>query len=900
MRKLALVLALTLVIFTANAQYLHRQGKYIVDGQNNEVILRSMGLGGWMLQEPYMLNAGSFAGTQNEIRSKIENLIGKENTDKFYDTWLRNHCTKTDIDSLSSWGFNSVRLPLHYNLFTLPIEREPVVGADTWLPKGFAMVDSVLAWCTKNNMYLILDLHAAPGGQGKDAAISDYDKTKPSLWESAENRRKTVALWAKLAEKYANEPMIGGYDLLNEANWDLPGNTLLKNLYLDITKAIRAVDKNHILFIEGNWFANDFTGLTPPWDTNMAYSFHKYWNSTDQGTIQYLLDMRNTHNVPLWLGESGENNNQWFYETIKMLETNRIGWSWWPMKKFGSITAPLTVVETKNYKSLVNYLSNGGTRPDITWATNTLLEMAENTKIENCIYHPDYLDPMFRQQKTDKTKPFRIQEIPGVITATDYDMGKAGKAYSDLWVMKDGSNDNGTGNNGWNYRNDGVDIEVCSDTDPRSRGFNIGWIDNKEWTQYTIDVQQSGAYSLTARYASGGGGGTFHLDKDGVSLSGPIKVGGTGGWQSWKSITIPNVVLYEGIQNIKFIFDQGGYNLNFVELSDPQPLETAAAKISNIETSTDGYSLTLYLNKNIDKTIPLNINDFSVKIGTTHIESTEIEYSQVSPHAINLKIPQMIVYGNVVKVSYSGSNVKTEDGSVLPVSTDIQANNNTAFRVTVPGKIEAEKYLTNFGLSKEVCTDAGGGENMGYTNNGDYIDYLIWVPSAGTYSFEYRLASTMTGSFDMRLIDDLSNPVLLHTVNTPNTGGWQTWKSVSASAKLSQGAHTLRLYVKQAQFNFNWFKISLITGINNISNSTKINIYPNPTKDFLYISAEGITGSFRIWIINMNGTIVKQFTNEFRFGTTGQINISDIDDGFYIVAIDNEEVNYRINIIKKQ
>jgi len=520
MRKLALVLALTLVIFTANAQYLHRQGKYIVDGQNNEVILRSMGLGGWMLQEPYMLNAGSFAGTQNEIRSKIENLIGKENTDKFYDTWLRNHCTKTDIDSLASWGFNSVRLPLHYNLFTLPIEREPVVGADTWLPKGFAMVDSVLAWCTKNNMYLILDLHAAPGGQGKDAAISDYDKTKPSLWESAENRRKTVALWAKLAEKYANEPMIGGYDLLNEANWDLPGNTLLKNLYLDITKAIRAVDKNHILFIEGNWFANDFTGLTPPWDTNMAYSFHKYWNSTDQGTIQYLLDMRNTHNVPLWLGESGENNNQWFYETIKMLETNRIGWSWWPMKKFGSITAPLTVVETKNYKSLVNYLSNGGKRPDITWATNTLLEMAENTKIENCIYHPDYLDPMFRQQKTDETKPFRIQEIPGVITATDYDMGKAGKAYSDLWVMKDGSNDNGTGNNGWNYRNDGVDIEVCSDTDPRSRGFNIGWIDNKEWTQYTIDVQQSGAYSLTARYASGGGGGTFHLDKDGVSLSG--------------------------------------------------------------------------------------------------------------------------------------------------------------------------------------------------------------------------------------------------------------------------------------------------------------------------------------------------------------------------------------------
>ncbi len=135
---------------------------------------------------------------------------------------MDNHVTKADIDSLASWGYNSVRPALHYNLFTLPIEEEPVPGEQTWLDKGFELVDSLLSWCEANEMYLILDLHAAPGGQGYNAAICDYDPSKPSLWESEENRIKTVALWGKLAERYSDEPWMGGYDLINEPNWDLP------------------------------------------------------------------------------------------------------------------------------------------------------------------------------------------------------------------------------------------------------------------------------------------------------------------------------------------------------------------------------------------------------------------------------------------------------------------------------------------------------------------------------------------------------------------------------------------------------------------------------------------------------------------------------------------------------
>src|SRR6185369_15388115 len=123
---------------------------------------------------------------QHEIRTRIQNLIGQTATDQFYTAWLNYHCTRQDIDSLAKWGFNSIRVPMHYNLFTLPIQSEPTPGTNTWLNTGFALTDSLVKWCSANHMYVILDLHAAPGGQGKDASISDYDPTKPSLWESSD------------------------------------------------------------------------------------------------------------------------------------------------------------------------------------------------------------------------------------------------------------------------------------------------------------------------------------------------------------------------------------------------------------------------------------------------------------------------------------------------------------------------------------------------------------------------------------------------------------------------------------------------------------------------------------------------------------------------------------------
>ena len=379
--------------------FLKADGKRIVNEKGENVLLRGIGLGGWMLQEPYMFQLSDVAGTQTEIKARISSLIGEENCDEFYTRFLNNMITEKDIDALKKWGFNSVRLPMHYNLYTLPVEKEKSPGENTWIETGFKLTDNLLSWCKKNKMYLILDLHAAPGGQGNDRPIADVDTLKPRLWESEANQEKTVALWKKLAERYKDEEWIGGYDLINETNYPMEGNLLLKKLFLAITTEIRKIDKKHIIFIEGNQFANDYTGLTPPWDDNMVYSFHKYWNPTTVETIQKYLDMREEFNVPFWMGESGENTNEWFRDAVNLFETHNIGWAWWTIKKIGSESSLMTIPKPEGYQKVIDYWAGKGPKPSLEEARATFMELAENVRFENCKVNNGVIGALLPEEK---------------------------------------------------------------------------------------------------------------------------------------------------------------------------------------------------------------------------------------------------------------------------------------------------------------------------------------------------------------------------------------------------------------------------------------------------------------------------------------------------------------------
>lgn len=407
-RNSFITIILIIFSFAVQAQaFLHTNGKTIVDRKGNPVLLRGIGLGGWMLQEPYMLKLTKVAKNQQDIRAKITQLIGAKKTQAFYNAWLKNGMQKSDVDSLKAWGFNSIRLPMHYDLYTLPVNKEPVKGKNTWLKKGFELTDSLLRWCSEDSIYLILDLHAAPGGQGHDLPIADRNPDEPSLWQSNANQQKTIALWKKLATRYKDEKWIGGYDLLNEPNWSFEHpldkkdhgtkdtlNTPLRNLLIEITRAIRSVDTHHIIFIEGNGWANNYNGIMPPWDNNMVVSFHKYWNKNNVASIQKYLDIREKYNVPLWLGESGENNNQWYRDAIHLMESHNIGWCWWPLKKIGT-NNPLEVKMPDGYKKIIRYWEGKGPKPSEKEAFDAFMQLAENYKTKNLVVHYDVLNTLF-------------------------------------------------------------------------------------------------------------------------------------------------------------------------------------------------------------------------------------------------------------------------------------------------------------------------------------------------------------------------------------------------------------------------------------------------------------------------------------------------------------------------
>ena len=811
MRKVTLFLLL-LIYSNLYSQNLRTLNKDIVDENDNEVILRSAGLGGWMLQEPYMFNYSSGANTQHEFKEKLDNLVGSENTELFFESWLDNFVTEQDVDSIASWGFNSIRLPMHYDLFTLSIQDEPVEGENTWLDRGFEIVDQLLDWCEQNELYLILDLHAAPGGQGYDAAISDYNSDFPSLWESVENQNKTIALWEQLAIRYKDEPWIGGYDLLNETNWDL-GTNELRSFYYQVTTKIREHDSNHIIFIEGNWFANDFTGLIPPWDDNMVYSFHKYWSYNNTESIQWVLDIRNQYNTPLWMGESGENSNLWFTDAIRLFEDNEIGWAWWPWKKTESINSTLSISSNSNFQSIINYFADGQNQPSIENAMLGLMQFSNDSRIENTHYNRDVIDAMMRQPHTNETLAYSENLIPGVIYLTDYDLGTEQYAYSDVisGTYQVSNDEYTTWNNGWSYRNDGVDIQETNDSE--SNGYNIGWVEDGEWLLYTVYVQQSGFYDIVTRYSSEQTGGKIKLFSNDLEITDYINLYNSGGYSNFINRVTGNVYLSQGSQKLKLkIKGDTSFNLSKLEFFESND-ENPEFEILLANTLEDEKSIKIVLTHPLI-TQELNLDLFDLKLNGESTEISSVEIDSNNSQVINVITDNYMSFQDEITISYNGEGLISEFDEYLYSFQDYPVENNLSTRLLIPGRIQAEDFYYQEGLETEETSDSFGGLNIGYTDQGDFADYSVAINDSGEYTISFRVASQGSGSLQLELINDTSTENI-GVISTPNTDGWQNWQTISFSRYLPEGLYTLRMTVMQSPFNLNWIDFEFTDGSNN-------------------------------------------------------------------------------------
>ncbi|OJU12073.1 MAG: hypothetical protein BGN88_02520 [Clostridiales bacterium 43-6] len=388
--------------------FLKAKGTKLVNGAGEEVFLRGINLGNWFLPEAYMWKVPHSLGKHHIMEKVFSELLGEEKANKFWETYFNTYTMESDIKKIKEEGFNSIRLPLNYRVF---MNNDRVFDEN-----HIKIIDRTLDWCEKYGIYCILDLHGAPGGQ-TGTNIDDSLNNYPDLFADNENVELTVFFWKSLAERYKDRTIIGGYDLLNEPvpKEHKQYHDKLIDVYKKIIKAIREVDNNHLIILECSNWATDFRIFTEKHDDNMVIQFHKYWCPIDYRFVRDYLNIRETLNLPLWMGESGENTLDWYQGSFQMLEDYNISWCFWPWKKLAAKNNPCSIKVPEGWDKLGNH-AKGDIQLSADEAESILNELLENIKFENCEYNQEVLNALFRRA------PFRIQ-------AEYYQLHGVGQSY---------------------------------------------------------------------------------------------------------------------------------------------------------------------------------------------------------------------------------------------------------------------------------------------------------------------------------------------------------------------------------------------------------------------------------------------------------------------------------------
>ncbi len=381
--------------FNSEINFIKTNGSQLIDDSGNSITLKGTNIGNWLVPEGYMFKMNQ-VNSPRKIDELLYELVGPDSLKVFWDSFLNNYITHEDIKYLKKIGCNHIRLPFHYKLFTddLYMGNRNV---------GFTYFDKIVEWCKQEELYLLFDMHCAPGGQTGDNIDDSYGY--PFLFKSQSSQDLMTNIWVKIAKRYKDEPIVLGYDIVNEPVAHYFENELddlnqkLSKLYKRIVKEIRVVDSNHTIFLNGSVWSGNFDVFNEIIDNNIVYEFHKYWFEVNQGSIQKYLDFRDEHNVPIYIGETGENTDEWVNEFRTLLDEHQIGWCFWPYKKMNNTRGIMNFKEPEDYHLISTYAKSDRSsykmmrenRPDIIKVQKVLNQFIENSNYKNNFQNSGYI-----------------------------------------------------------------------------------------------------------------------------------------------------------------------------------------------------------------------------------------------------------------------------------------------------------------------------------------------------------------------------------------------------------------------------------------------------------------------------------------------------------------------------
>lgn len=376
--------------------FMHVNGPDIIAPDGSRFFIKGTNLGNWLNPEGYMFGF-SRTNSARMIDDMFCELVGPDFTAEFWKMFKDNYITRADIEFIASTGANTIRVPFHYKLFT--DEDYMGLSADQ---DGFKRLDDVIGWCREFGIYVILDMHDAPGGQTGDNIDDSYGY--PWLFESEKSQQLFCRIWRDIAEYYRNEPVILGYDLINEPiapyfeNME-ELNSLLEPLLKRVTAVIREVDPNHIIMLGApQWNGNFKPFSDSTFDDNIMYTCHRYGGEASAAAIMNFIEFRDRVNLPMYMGEIGHNSDQWQEDFCKAMEENNIGYTFWPYKKLhnscmNGIRHPenWNVVRDFSEAPRSTFFEIRAARPDQATARQAMLDFIEKCRFENCVPQEGYI-----------------------------------------------------------------------------------------------------------------------------------------------------------------------------------------------------------------------------------------------------------------------------------------------------------------------------------------------------------------------------------------------------------------------------------------------------------------------------------------------------------------------------
>ena len=387
-------------------------GPDLVKPDGSKLFIMGTNLGNWLNPEGYMFN---FRRTNSPrmINDMFCELVGPDATAEFWEQFKENYITKADIDFIAAQGANTIRLPFHYKLFT----DEDYMG-ETANQKGFDYIDKVVSWARNNGLYVILDMHDAPGGQTGDNIDDSYGY--PWLLTSERSQKQFCDIWKEIAKRYKDETAILGYELINEpiAHYfeDKDSlNALLQPLHMRAVSAIREADPNHIILLGGPQWNSVFTPLTNwTYDNNLMWTCHRYGGDVTAEAISHYIETRDRSNLPMYMGEIGHNTDKWQADFARVMKENNIGYTFWPYKKAGGscmngvkmpegwdIIVEFSEAPRGTYEEIRNARPSGARLDSVKTAMKTYLE---NIKAANCEPQTSYIESMLLNEPQPKAK----------------------------------------------------------------------------------------------------------------------------------------------------------------------------------------------------------------------------------------------------------------------------------------------------------------------------------------------------------------------------------------------------------------------------------------------------------------------------------------------------------------